>query len=1042
MLNQKLILFHYFLNTFGFQKFESLQKEFKDLELHANTPENSILYQKLCTRNLKMTILDLKKYEDNIIKHMGQINHNRKEKISLKYYQYFTIMFTEFYLDQYFNNKQLLLDSLNNFKNEFLKEKTEDISDYSLEQLNKLAFWMATGSGKTFILHFNILQYKHYCEDINNIILLTPSENLSKQHLEELKLSGISADGYLNNKAGNHVKVIDIFKIREIKSGKGVTIGISEFGQDNAIFVDEGHKGNATDDGLWKKIRTKLGYKGFTFEYSATFGQISNEELKYEYAKSILFDYSYKYFYKDGYGKDYWIHNISNDNSLEESEVKRRYLLLNLLLFTQQKYYFESNRATSHEFNLENPLLAFVGHTVNASATRKQDKEDNKETISDVVVILDFLNDFLINKEKYVNWMEDIFNNRGIFSEDYFLKLHFLRNTINNSEKVYRFIIELVFNGSSPDKIELYNIQNAPGEIGIKVKGSKKYFALINIGDVSAFKQNIQEKYSFEVDYFTLSLFDSLATNSEKPINILIGAKKFIEGWNSFRVSSIGLINFGRAEGSQVIQLFGRGVRLRGKDNSLKRTDGTGPENISLIETLNIFGLNANYMKQFKKELESGGVTAGRTPLTFPIKTKKNINELDLITLSKKTNIPEFNTSNILELKEDSNIKVQIDISTKRFSFNSQNVNPLLVKEPVSFDIPTPFLNYIDWYEIGLELLEYKQTKSYYNLKINQSDLKNLVVKLDYSLIADDYLKIESINDIERIQKIVIILLKKYIELYYNRYLRIYEGKHLQVVPLSTQDSNFTISSYELRVLEVDKDGKISKDIDTVIEQVKNVIDDIHYPENLKLESSLMDVSWFDDHLYQPLLNDEDGQQLSMMIESITPKGLNKGESKFVEDLQTYLKVFKSQRYENLDFYLLRNYSRGKGFGFYFSSAGGFYPDFMLWIKKDDMQFLTFIDPHGLRNEAEHFESPKIGLSKAIKELEKELNNEKLKLNSFILIPPPSKISDLKSWKIPEGSNLYEHANKLNVYEINQENGLLGEFNYIGAIIEKILERN
>ena len=28
-------------------------------------------------------------------------------------------------------------------------------------QLNKLAFWMATGSGKTLLMHANFLQYQH-----------------------------------------------------------------------------------------------------------------------------------------------------------------------------------------------------------------------------------------------------------------------------------------------------------------------------------------------------------------------------------------------------------------------------------------------------------------------------------------------------------------------------------------------------------------------------------------------------------------------------------------------------------------------------------------------------------------------------------------------------------------------------------------------------------------------------------------------------------------------------------------------------------------
>lgn len=43
--------------------------------------------------------------------------------------------------------------------------------------------------------------------------------------------------------------------------------------------------------------------------------------------------------------------------------------------------------------------------------------------------------------------------------------------------------------------------------------------------------------------------------------------------------------------------------------------------------------------------------------------------------------------------------------------------------------------------------------------------------------------------------------------------------------------------------------------------------------------------------------------------------------------------------------FLLRNESR-KGTGFF--EIGGFYPDFMLWIVRDNEQWLAFVDPKGL----------------------------------------------------------------------------------------------
>ena len=63
-------------------------------------------------------------------------------------------------------------------------------------QLNKLAYWSATGSGKTLLMHANILQYQHYLDkhdrrhELNRVILLTPNEGLSLQHLREFATAG------------------------------------------------------------------------------------------------------------------------------------------------------------------------------------------------------------------------------------------------------------------------------------------------------------------------------------------------------------------------------------------------------------------------------------------------------------------------------------------------------------------------------------------------------------------------------------------------------------------------------------------------------------------------------------------------------------------------------------------------------------------------------------------------------------------------------------------------------------------------------------
>ena len=298
--SESLVLFKYLLKQFGLEKFENLQEQYKLRELNADTAEHSLFYLNLAT-GVNFDSAKLKEYDENIIRHLETINSKRNPKINLKYYQYFSLLFTEYYLDRWFDNADDLAQSLQDFGKEIFGD-AKDVK-FNKDGLNLAAYWMATGSGKTLILHFNILQYRHYAKKyqtkFNNLILLTPSEGLSDQHLADLRESGFDADLYLNDKAGNHVKVIDINKIKELKTGQGVTISVDEFGQQNAVFVDEGHKGNDKEESVWRGLREKMGFNSFTFEYSATFGQTSVSLQDY-YAKRIIFDYSYRYFYKDG----------------------------------------------------------------------------------------------------------------------------------------------------------------------------------------------------------------------------------------------------------------------------------------------------------------------------------------------------------------------------------------------------------------------------------------------------------------------------------------------------------------------------------------------------------------------------------------------------------------------------------------------------------------------------------------------------------------------------------------------------------------------
>ena len=267
-----------------------------------------------------------------------------------------------------------LLISLNRFVSDHNASSAPNqrYEQFTSNDLSKLAFWMATGSGKTLLLHFNYLQFMHYNrKPLDNILLITPNEGLSQQHLDELHVSNIPAMRFdLDQASGlmsqsGAIKVTEITKLVEDEKGGGVWVPVETFEGNNLIFVDEGHKGAGGE--AWRGMRDALAETGFTFEYSATFGQAlaaaNNDALLTEYGKAIAFDYSYRHFYSDGYGKDFRILNLQQESAEEQTDTL---LMANLISFYEQQLVFAEQETALRPYNLSRPLWMFIGRNVNA----------------------------------------------------------------------------------------------------------------------------------------------------------------------------------------------------------------------------------------------------------------------------------------------------------------------------------------------------------------------------------------------------------------------------------------------------------------------------------------------------------------------------------------------------------------------------------------------------------------------------------------------------------------------------------------------------
>ena len=408
-LEQRLVLVDWVCLKLGYESNKAMLQNLRDVDEGYDGKGGSFLVQAIAARGSKCKVAreDMERYDANIRAHLNYFNKHRKERLTLRYFQHLSLLITELFLDRRFNHEAALRKELNQFvvlRNSRRGPGDMQDTEFTDEDLNKLAFLMATGSGKTILMHFHYRQFLQYnTKPLDNILLVTPDEGLSQQHLENMEAVGMPCARFSLEDSGfeavrkNTVRVIEITKLVGEKKGSGVSVPVEAFEGNNLIFVDEGHKGASSEAGKWIGNRDKLAENGFTFEYSATFVQAMtaarDDEMTKEYGKAILVDYGYKYFYGDGFGKDFELLNLTHETDEQQT---RTLLLANLLAFHEQKRAFHTKSEAMARYHLADPLWVFVGSTVNKSKDDKQAKE------SDVLTIVKFLDSFLRNERGWV----------------------------------------------------------------------------------------------------------------------------------------------------------------------------------------------------------------------------------------------------------------------------------------------------------------------------------------------------------------------------------------------------------------------------------------------------------------------------------------------------------------------------------------------------------------------------------------------------------------------------------------------------------------
>jgi hypothetical protein len=312
---------------------------------------------------------------------------------------------------------------------------------------------------------------------------------------------------------------------------------------------------------------------------------------------------------------------------------------------------------------------------------------------------------------------------------------------------------------------------------------------------------------------------------------------------------------------------------------------------------------------------------------------------------------------------------------------------PLTILEKKHHSLSEANIAFMDMDALWFELQKFKNERSWYNLTLTRDAIPALLADGSwYKLfIPEEELHFTGSGDFKRIrnwQEIAATLLKKYCESFFADQQSKWESNHSEYVDLPEDELG----------LPLDADGNpgyrftIDKNEHTaVLAKLKELKEAVKAGKLKELEAKqgVLTSFNFNRHIYGPLIHISGTAGIQ-----VAPVHLNDGERDFVLHLREFFSANPAY-FEEKELYLLRNQSKGKGIGLY-TEGSSFYPDFILWLVVGDVQYVSFVDPKGIRN-LNGLHDQKIQFHKGIKAIEHRLGDKQIILNSFLVSTTPYK---------------------------------------------------
>lgn len=523
--------------------------------------------------------------------------------------------------------------------------------------INRMSFWMATGSGKTLVI-VKLIHLLHALitrQEIpaNDILVLAHREELLDQfraHVREFNAANFGVyirlrdlKEYGNVKQSNPELFtgdeLTVFTYRSDNIGfeqkeKIIDFRNYENGGEWYVLLDEAHKGDK-EESKRQHIYSILSRNGFLFNFSATFTDPRD-------VYTTVSNFNLAEFVSRGYGKHIsilkrQILEFKRGEDFNDAE-KQKIVLQSLLMLAIATRAGDKARSIKADL-FHKPLLITLVNSVNTEdADLKLFFRELERIAKDAVSgdLFQAAKDELWGELKDgIEWMFE--DETLIFSQNDFDAL-----TIED-------VRQSVFNTNVKGAIEVVRRPSDRKEIAFKVQNAEKPFALIKIGDISDWLKTDLAGYEINETFSDEGYFENLNEDTSD-IKILMGSRTFYEGWDSNRPNVINFINIGTGTDAKkfVLQSIGRGVRVEPLPHKRRRiaqllnakeinqaTFQAAKTPAALLESLFVFGTNRDALEKVVEELKKE-----KLEKTYKIELDKNTD----ITL-KPLLIPTYRTA-------------------------------------------------------------------------------------------------------------------------------------------------------------------------------------------------------------------------------------------------------------------------------------------------------------------------------------------------------------------------------------------------------------